>query len=379
MRIYAFHLLNDYSGSPKVLMQLVKGWVKHGVEVTIVTASGRKGFLSDLDQVRYVGYWYRWASNPFLRLINLTLSQLILFFKLIGQVKKGDIVYVNTVLPFGAAFLGKVKGCRIIYHVHETSMKPPLLKKFLFGVMRWAASDVIYVSRYLANQEHVPSVRTHILYNAIEESFVGEALRNVRSDREAKNILMVCSLKVYKGVDEFVQLASFMPQLNFRLVVNASQIEVDRYSEAKNITDNLSIFAVQTNLHPFYQWADVVLNLSHPDKWIETFGLTIIEGMAYGLPAIVPPVGGITELVDAGVNGYLVNSTDMQQLADKLNQLCSPDYYQKFHHAALRKINHYHERVFQMESLKILSIPYSGSVFQSLELIPFNNREIKEI
>jgi len=31
---------------------------------------------------------------------------------------------------------------------------------------------------------------------------------------------------------------------------------------------------------------------------VETFGLTILEGMTYKLPAIVPPVGGVIELVE---------------------------------------------------------------------------------
>jgi L-malate glycosyltransferase len=355
MKIYAFHLLNDYSGSPKVLMQLIKGWVKNGMDVTIVSASGRRGFLSNLNQVKYVEYWYRWAANPFLRLANLTLSQLFVFVKLIWKVRKEDIVYINTVLPFGAAFLGKIKGCRILYHVHETSMKPPLLKKFLFGIMRWSADDVIYVSRYLSQQEHVPTLRTHVLYNAIEDSFLQEAQRYIRPECEAKNVLMACSLKVYKGVDEFIHLAAALPALNFRLVVNASENEINEYLKEKKLSNNITIFPVQTNLHPFYQWADVVVNLSHPDKWIETFGLTIIEGMAYGLPAIVPTVGGITELVDDGVNGYQVDVRNIQMVSQKLTELCSVPVYRKFQQESKSRIVNYSESVFQERSSQIIT------------------------
>lgn len=64
MKIFAFHLLNDYSGSPKVLMQLVKGWVNEGIETTVVTGAGRNGFLSNLTGVRYKYFTYEFASNP---------------------------------------------------------------------------------------------------------------------------------------------------------------------------------------------------------------------------------------------------------------------------------------------------------------------------
>ena len=129
MRVFAFHLLNDYSGSPKVLSQLLKGWVKNDIEVNMVTCKGRVGFLSDIEGVNYHYYNYKFAENKWVRLFNLTLSQLIVFFKFWSKIEKNDVIYVNTVLPFGAAFLGKLKGCRIIYHVHETTMKPPILKK----------------------------------------------------------------------------------------------------------------------------------------------------------------------------------------------------------------------------------------------------------
>ena len=43
MKIFAFHLLNDYSGSPKVLMQLIKGWTKNNLDVHLVTCKGRNG------------------------------------------------------------------------------------------------------------------------------------------------------------------------------------------------------------------------------------------------------------------------------------------------------------------------------------------------
>lgn len=357
MRIFAFHLLNDYSGSPKVLMQLLKGWQQKGANVTVVTCSGREGFLSGIPGINYHYYWYRWAANPLLRLLNLTLSQVLLFMKLLFVVRKNDLIYINTVLPFGGAFLGKVKGCRIIYHIHETTMKPPILKKFLFGIVRWAASDVVYVSNFLAKQEPIAGKHIHILYNAIEDTFLtkAEQLRSKKINTQ-KNVLMVCSLKAYKGVNEFVTLAHRHTAYQFTLVVNATQQDINAFFSNTHLPINLAIYPTQTNLHSFYAQADLVLNLSNPETWVETFGLTIIEGMAYGLPAIVPLVGGIAELVEDGVNGFKVDCRDDALLSARLTQiLVDNERYAKMQAHSLERIKKFGEDIFVERSWEMVN------------------------
>jgi len=355
MRIFAFHLLNDYSGSPKVLMQLLKAWVANGIDVHIVTGSGRKGFLSEIDQATYIPVMYRWSSVRLIRLINLFFSQVALVFQLFFVVKRTDIIYINTVLPFGAALLGKLKGCRVIYHIHETSIRPVYFKKFLFGFVKWAADDVIYVSEYLARKERLPNCRTHILYNAIEDDFLEKAALNRTFSDEPENVLMVCSLKAYKGVFEFVELAHRLRHYSFRLVLNADRKSIDQFFKRAEIPDNLQLYSTQTDLHSFYAWADMLLNLSRPDGWVETFGLTVIEGMAYGLPVIVPPVGGITEIVERSKNGYLIDCRNVSDVASTLHFIMDNKMgYRKMHNHALEMIENYREDVLIKNNLDIL-------------------------
>jgi glycosyltransferase involved in cell wall biosynthesis len=357
MKVFACHLLNDYSGSPKVLMQLVKAWTKNDIDVTVITCSGRNGFLSGIDKANYSYYWYKWSANSIIRLINFVLSQVLLFFKLLWIAKKEDTIYVNTVLPFGAAIAGKLKGCKVIYHIHETTVKPKVLKTFLFVVIKLCANDVVYVSNYLSKQEPITTAKNHILYNAIENVFFNQAINSPEKERSYKNVLMISSLKTYKGVFEFIELANLNPTFNFKLVVNASQKEIDTCFFNTQIPVNTLIYPTQTNTHYFYQWADVVLNLSHTDGWIETFGLTILEAMAYSLPTIIPPVGGITELTEEGVSGYLVDSKDINKLSIKLNQvLNNKDIYKQMQKNAFSKMNKFREDNFINNSLFILNV-----------------------
>ena len=355
MRIYTFHLLNDYSGSPKVLMQSINAWVKNGHEVTVVTCKGREGFLTDIPGVTYKYFWYKLAANRFQRLLYLTWSQILLVTKLLFVVQKQDVIYINTVLPFGAAFLGIAKRCRVIYHIHETSVKPLLLKKFLFGMVGMASHDVVYVSNFLAKQEKFKNKNIHIQHNAIENDFLQKATLRRKNSPNFQNVLMVCSLKKYKGVIEFVALSELHPQYQFRLVVNASQIDIDQFFKTTLLPSNLKIFPTQTDLHPFYSWADTVLNLSRPDGWVETFGLTVIEAMAYGLPVIVPPIGGITELVEGGKNGFMVDSRDIEVLSKKLTLILeNHENYIQMQNYALLKILEFSEKKFTQKCLYII-------------------------
>jgi len=354
MKIFAFHLLNDFSGSPKVLKQLAKGWVENDIETHIVTCGGRSGFLSDIQNVSYHHYWYKFAQNPFLRLFFLIISQVHLILKMWSVIHKNDIIYVNTVLPFGAGILGKLKGCKVIYHIHETSMKPWILKKILFTIANNTATSVIYVSKYLADQEGMSKPK-HILYNAIETDFLKTASSNRKKGSIHKNVLMICSLKAYKGVFEFVDLAKKHPEYNFRLVVNASETDINKFFLGQNISENVTILPTQKDVHPQYLWADVVLNLSRPDGWIETFGLTVIEAMAYGLPVIVPPVGGIAELVEKGVNGYKADSRNVNHISHLLVDILEDKiHYEKLSTYAKQLIIKYDEDSFVMKSCEML-------------------------
>lgn len=342
-RLIAFHLLNDRSGSPKVLSQLIKGWVQDNREVWLYTSLHQDGFLSGITGVHYLNGWYRFKSNPWLRLLYFTFSQVLLFFRLLFFIRKSDTIYINTVLPFGAALLGKLKGARVVYHMHESTVRPAALKWFLFKVAHRTATDMIHVSEYVAGAHARSQAAQHLVYNSIDEDFLSQVSLPQRSSKPT-HVLMICSLKWYKGVFEFIRLANDNPNYRFRLVLNANEEEIHAFFKSTSLPENLAYYPAQKNLHPFFQWADLLVNLSRPDGWIETFGLTILEGMAYGLPSLVPPTGGIAEVIEEGVTGYSVDARNTEALNDKLNMLLQDQaLYQSFSRAAAERVQLFRE------------------------------------
>lgn len=347
-RLLAVHLLNDRSGSPFVFRQALETLIQDGKKVELFTSDPEgKGFLSQIPGVHYHRLDYRWSPNKWRTLWIFIVTQIKLMFRLFVYARKNDTIYINSLLPFGAAIAGKLRGCKVYYHVHEVSLKPALLKKWLVFVANRTASKGFFVSRDLRSRlDFYPNYQ--IIPNALPSDFVVKAANGSnRPEQESFTVLMLCSLKRYKGVEEFVQCAGRLPRYRFNLVLNATEEEIDRYFGKRNLPANLKCYPSQTNVHPFYNSADVVVNLSHPDGWIETFGMTILEAMSYRKPVIVPPVGGISELVQDEVEGYWVDSRNMDLLCERLQMLAGlPLLYRRMSVAAFQRSQQYNATRF---------------------------------
>ena len=81
-----------------------------------------------------------------------------------------------------------------------------------------------------------------------------------------------------------------------------------------------------------------MLNLSRVDQWIETFGLTLVEAMSFGIPVIAPPVGGPAEIVTHGREGYCIDSRDGAALRNAVLKLTDdPATYDAMARAARKR------------------------------------------
>ena len=108
------------------------------------------------------------------------------------------------------------------------------------------------------------------------------------------------------------------------MILNSEQNEIVDYIKNKKFK-NIEIFPKQKDLEKFYSSSSLVLNLSRIDDCIETFGLTIVEAMAYGVPVIVPPVGGPIEIVEEDKEGFLISSYDVDKVAKKIEELANDE------------------------------------------------------
>ena len=321
------HLLNDYSGSPRVLRETIRGIVSRQDKAKLYIGSSGEGILSRCG-IPVSRYFYRRSRYRLLTLFNYSFSQIILFFKLFfdRSISRNAVIYVNTLLPFGAALYGKLTGRKVIYHVHEISITPAPLKSLLTGIARLTSSLNIYVSDAHILALPIPGVPGKRVYNTLDTDFISRAsaAKYKHNNSDCFNVLMIASLRDYKGIPELLAIASALlshDEIKFQLIVNDDKATVAKYFRDRAIPENLTVYPRTMDVTPFYAKASLVLNLSRVDQWIETFGMTILEALAFGIPVIAPPVGGPTEIIRDGVDGYLMSSYEVERITQMILEL----------------------------------------------------------
>lgn len=357
-RIVCFHLFNDYSGSPKVLQMVLKGLLDRGVRVDLVTSRG--GVLDVLagnQNVRFHAYRYVFSNNPLVTMARYAAVQVYTFLLAFRYATCRDCVfYINTLLPVGPALAGWLMGKKVVYHYHENAFAKGRFYKILAWAMQRLSSQIICVSAYQASflkRKHGVTV----VPNAVPHDFIEKLHPDAEAAFERKTILMLSSLKEYKGTREFIELARKLPQYKFVLVINDTQENIDEYlkNTPKKILNNLTICPRQERVYPFYNDSSIAVNLTDPRKAIETFGLTALEAMSAGLPVIVPTVGGIAELVEDGTNGYKIDVRDIGRIAERIeNIFTDKSLYLKLSENALSMSREYDETSMIVHIYEIL-------------------------
>ena len=214
------HLLNNNTGSPKVLRSVVDCVKKEpDIKISLLT-SRTDGFLScfagnSCDSVRFYDNGYRWTNcRPLLAFLFL-FSQIRMFFFVL--LHRFDVIYINTVVPFGAALAAKLRREKIIYHVHEVYINPNLVKRFYIKILKKCADRIICVSEYVRENLSDIKVPCEVIYNPIEKHDMPDDVEKYLVEM-ADNFMNVvfdsaCSLAKHRNSDK-VEVGDFASAIN---------------------------------------------------------------------------------------------------------------------------------------------------------------------
>lgn len=123
-------------------------------------------------------------------------------------------------------------------------------------------------------------------------------------------LLFVGRLVSRKGVDLAIDaLAASQEEEVELLIAGTGRLETDLKQQvaALGIEDHVNFlgYVPEEDLPLLYSSADATLFMSN----YEGFGLVFLESMAAGTPVIGPPVGGIPDLIEDGVSGFITERT----------------------------------------------------------------------
>ena len=150
-------------------------------------------------------------------------------------------------------------------------------------------------------------------------------------------VLFVGRIEPLKGIDTLIEAIAYMrgkgssEDLSFCLAIiggdpdstpEEQTVEMRRLKEMCRLNglDDLVTFLGKRDqdlLPYYYSAAEAVVVPSH----YESFGMVALEAMACGTPVVASQVGGLAYLVQDGVTGYTVPSSDVEALAGRLGDL----------------------------------------------------------
>jgi len=136
-------------------------------------------------------------------------------------------------------------------------------------------------------------------------------------------LLYVGRLQKQKGVHLLVELIKMFKQEDkVELWIVGDGEEIENLQCAAGADSRIRFWGriKKEKLSWFYNNANLLLL---PSICPETFGLVIVEAMAHGLPVIAFRVGAVTELVENGKNGFIVDIGDIEGMKSKIDLLRS--------------------------------------------------------
>ena len=93
--------------------------------------------------------------------------------------------------------------------------------------------------------------------------------------------------------------------------------ELEATVQSNGLSEIVHFKGFTTNTEAVMKAHDIVINFSEA----ESFSLTCLDALYYGVPLIATDCGGPAELFESGQSGFLVPNRDVQAMANAINQL----------------------------------------------------------
>jgi len=253
--------------------------------------------------------------------------------------KDFDLYHTHDCIGGNALYVMKKKGLlgsptiRTVHHIDAFRSKK--LLDFQEKAVRYCDHKMVvsrYWQRYLKEKLNI---NAYLTYNGIEPKLFnpkvdGGAVREKHGLGDRPLVLFVGGLEPRKGL-EYLLMAMELVQkkvpevqlivvgkraftshprekMFFNVLIKRLDLE-DHVEFVYNIKDE--------ELAKYYAACDVFALPSRMEGW----GLSIMEAMATGKPVVSTNVGGIPELVENKINGYLCNPGDVTTLAKRIVHL----------------------------------------------------------
>jgi len=344
-KINVLHLINEIepAGAETLLLNTVRHFDKEKFSLTIAYFLGPGTLARGMGDAgaEVIDFSREGRVDP------------LFLAKLINFVWENDIDIIHTHLTQAALigrFVAKLLGVRAILSSRHYAYdhKEKGLVRRLARLSASMDSLILAVSKpvrdYVVFKEGCRPERVEVLHNAIDTRLF--QMRNSR-DAAIENpktpvIGSVGRLHPQKGYDTLLEGAKRvlkeMPTSRFKIVGAGELLKpLRRKAEQLGISEAVEFMGQRSpaEIPDILAGFDIFVQASN---W-EAFGIAIVEAMACGLPVVATRVEGVVDIIEEGVDGFLVPPKDPEALAVRILQLLGdPDLRTKIGVKARRKV-----------------------------------------
>lgn len=241
-----------------------------------------------------------------------------------------NIIYINLrkKLP-SVKFVRYLHGSFDKYTYGNSSNK---LKNFLIKrTMKKALnmSDLLIfiskaVQKSFESSFDIKNINKVVIYNGIGRQFYDNL---DLSKKENNRIVYVGRLVKLKGVDILIKAFKLVNnELHNTLLTivgdGQEREKLEHLVKTLNIEDKVKFTGIKTNVKDYLDKSKIFV---YPSICEEGFGISVVEAMSRGCIPIAFNKGGLPEVIEDEKNGYIVNQTSEQKLAEKIIQCLQQD------------------------------------------------------
>lgn len=297
-------------------------------------------------QVHFIAYappfrWDRYDQNLYFHEVEVTNYPLFkyppytlaLAAKMVEVSRhfKLDILHVHYAIPHATAgflarsILGNPPRPRLVTTLHGTDITLVGSEQSFYDITCFsirAADAVTAISHYLkqATIDTFPACsELEVIPNFIDlKDFHPGHSDCERSNIAADDEILLAHLSNFRPVKRPADTVDILAEVNktrpARLMLIGDGPEMSRVlarADELGVRDRIAFMGNQDHVQPLLACSDIFLLPSEQ----ESFGLAALEANACGVPAITSDVGGISELIEDGVNGFRVPLGDTAGMA----------------------------------------------------------------
>ncbi|MBD3640939.1 MAG: glycosyltransferase [Marinobacter sp.] len=202
-----------------------------------------------------------------------------------------------------------------------------LTDRFVHGVVCNSKA----VAEITARIEGIPESKLYVIYNGYPDDTEGDTyncyeLASAAEPEQPCVIGIVANLRPIKRIEDLIEAVSRIHHsgrnVELRIVGGGDQADYRQSVEKLGIAGRVKFLGSQPDPERHIRDFDIAVLCSET----EGFSNSIIEYMRCGKPVVCTDTGGNPEIIDDGVNGYLVGVGDVASLAERLEALIdNPD------------------------------------------------------